>query len=119
MTCIECPKGCRLTLEPDGSHVLRVSGHKCPKGELYAKQEFENPLRILTTSVLAEGLTLKMIPVKTSQPIPKAKLLEAMEQIRRIKVQCPVNLGEVIQANFGNFGVDLVATRSAQKPKVS
>ena len=115
LTCIECPKGCRLTVETDGSYVLRVTGHQCPKGEKYARQEVENPLRILTTSVLTQGLNLKMLPVKTSGPIPKAKVLAVMPQVRQIRVLTPVKIGGIIESNFAGLGVDLVATRSAEK----
>ena len=72
-------------------------------------------MRVLTTVVLAEGLDLKMLPVKTSGPIPKAKVLEVMPQVRQIRVQAAVKIGEVIQSNFANLGVDLIATRSAEK----
>jgi CxxC motif-containing protein len=115
LTCIECPKGCKLTVETDGSYVLSVTGNQCPKGEKYARQEVENPLRVLTTSVLCLGLDLKMLPVKTSGPIPKAKLLGLMPQVLKIRVKSPVKTGDVVQANFADLGVDLVATRSAEK----
>jgi CxxC motif-containing protein len=103
-------------VETDGKYVLAVSGHKCPKGEKYAKQEMEDPRRVLTTSVLGVGLDIKMIPVKTSLPIPKGKLLEVMALVRKIRVERPVQLGEVIQANFAGLGADLVATRPANSP---
>jgi len=79
MTCIACPIGCQLEVEVDGSRVISVSGNKCEKGPAYAKQEVENPTRMFTSTVLAEGLELKMVPVRTSSPIPKEKLLPAME----------------------------------------
>jgi CxxC motif-containing protein len=115
LTCIECPKGCRLTVETDGSYVLSVTGNQCPKGEKYARQEVENPLRVLTTSVLTEGLDLKMLPVKTSGPIPKAKILEVMPLVLQIRVKAVVKTGDIIQNNFAGLGVDLVATRTASK----
>jgi CxxC motif-containing protein len=115
MTCIECPKGCRLTVETDGAYVLSVAGNQCVKGEKYAQQEVETPLRVFTTSVLTQGLDLKMLPVKTSGPIPKAKVLEVMPGVLNIRVQKPVTVGDIIVADFAGLGVDLVATRSAKK----
>jgi CxxC motif-containing protein len=115
LTCIECPKGCKLTVATDGSYVLSVTGNQCPKGEKYARQEVENPLRVLTTSVFCLGLDLKMLPVKTSGPIPKAKVLEVMPLVLKIRVKKSVKPGDVIQADFAGLGVDLVATRSAVK----
>jgi CxxC motif-containing protein len=115
LTCIECPKGCRLTVETEGAYVLSVAGNQCIKGEKYALQEVENPLRVLTTSVLTRGLDLKMLPVKTSGPIPKAKVLEVMPGVLKLRVERPIKAGDVIAADFAGLGVDLVATRSAKK----
>lgn len=111
LTCIECPKGCMLLVDIENSRVVQVSGQECPKGEKYAVSEIENPLRILTSTVLAEGLSLKMVPVRTDKPIPKGVLSEAMREIKKLKVSEPVRVGDVIVENFLGLGVNLVATR--------
>jgi CxxC motif-containing protein len=112
MTCIECPRGCALEAElGSGGKVLSVAGHQCPRGEKYARQEIEAPMRTLTTCVLARGLELPMLPVRTSAPIPKEKLAAAMDEVRRISVTSPVRCGDVVAADFLGPGADLVATR--------
>jgi CxxC motif-containing protein len=115
MTCIACPQGCRLEIEADGSRVISVTGHKCARGESYARQEIEAPLRTLTTSVMTRGLELKMLPVRTSGPIPKEKLMEAMEAVKRLTVTSPVKAGAVVAENFLGLGVDLLACRPLGK----
>ena len=115
MTCIECPQGCRLTVEADGSRVISAAGHKCPRGENYAKQEVEAPMRTLTTVVRTKGLELKMLPVRTSKPIPKEKLLEAMEAVKRMTLTTQVKTGSVIAENILGLGADLIATRELGK----
>jgi len=115
MTCIECPKGCLLEIEADGSRVISVSGNKCKRGDKYARQEVEAPMRTLTTSVLTRGLELKMLPVRTSGPIPKGKLFAAMDAIKRIVVTSPVKAGAVVATDFLGMGVDLVACRALDK----
>lgn len=115
MTCIQCPQGCQLKVDIENSYVIKVAGNKCPKGEAYAKQEIENPLRTLASGVLAKGLELKIVPVKTAQPIPKAKISEAMERIKKIFLTKPVSCGEVIEKNFLGLDVDLIATRTANR----
>lgn len=112
ITCIECPKGCILEVEIDGAKVIEIRGNDCPKGLVYAKAEIENPLRILTSSVVAEGLSLKMVPVRTDAPIPKSKLFEGMEEIKLIRIEKELEIGEVIIENFLGLGVNLIATRS-------
>lgn len=111
LTCIECPKSCFLGVDIENCKVIKVSGNKCPKGEKYAAAEIENPVRILTSAVLTEGLTLKMLPVRTSLPMPKAKIQAAMDEIKKIKLYKPVRIGEVIVADFLGLGPDLIATR--------
>lgn len=111
LICIECPKGCLLSVEVEGGRFLEVRGNDCLKGEAYAKSEIENPMRILTSTVVTRGLPLKMIPVRTDRPIPKGKIIEAMEEIRKLKLSNPVRVGDVIVENFLGLGVDLIATR--------
>jgi CxxC motif-containing protein len=114
LTCIECPKGCRLTVETDDKGaVTSVTGNSCPKGEAYGRSEVEHPVRMLSSTVTAEGLSIPMLPVRTSVAIPKNKLVEAMAAIQKITVSAPVAAGDTIVKNFLNLGVDLIATREA------
>jgi CxxC motif-containing protein len=114
MTCIACPIGCQLEVDVEGGRAIKITGNKCEKGPIYAKQEIENPTRILTASVLTDGLNLKILPVRTSKAIPKNKLGEAMEAILKIKISKPVKVGSVLVNNFLDSGVDLIATREAE-----
>ncbi|MDP3791423.1 MAG: DUF1667 domain-containing protein [Candidatus Omnitrophota bacterium] len=113
LTCIECPKGCTLSVDMENCRVVKVSGNECPKGEKYARSEIENPVRVLTASVLTEGLPLKMVPVRTDKPIPKPKLAAAMGEIKKIRLKKRVRPGDIIEANFLGLGVNLVASREA------
>ena len=115
MTCIECPQGCRLEIEADGSRLIEVTGYKCKRGSAYARQEIEAPLRTLTTSVLTRGLELKMLPVRTSRPIPKEKLFAAMQAVKTLVVTSPVKAGSVVASDFLGLGVDLTACRALNK----
>ncbi|MFA5097809.1 MAG: DUF1667 domain-containing protein [Candidatus Margulisiibacteriota bacterium] len=112
LTCIECPKGCRLSVEVENGKAVKVTGNQCAKGGKYGKSEVENPERILTSVVSAEGLQLRMVPVRTNKPIPKSKLFEAMERIKKMKLIKPIKAGEVLEKDFVISGVDLVATRT-------
>jgi len=113
LTCIECPKGCLLSIEIESCRVVKVSGNECPKGEEYAVQEIENPMRILTSAVLAEGLSLKMVPVRTDKPIPKSRIMEAMGEIKKLRLKTPVKSDSIIVENFLNLSVNLLSTRNA------
>ena len=75
------------------------------------------PGRILTTTILTEGSSRKLLPVRTSGPVPKERLMEVMCFLPRIKVKPPVRMGQVIVPNIRNAGVDLVSTDELQAPK--
>jgi CxxC motif-containing protein len=111
LVCIECPQGCILSVDMDDNKIVKLTGNKCPKGEKYALSEIENPVRILTSTVLTEGMPLKMIPVRTDKPISKNKIFEAMKEIRRIRVKASLNVGDIIVKDLVEKGVNLVATR--------
>jgi CxxC motif-containing protein len=112
-TCIECPKSCVLTVDIENCKMVKVSGNLCPKGAEYAKDEVENPLRMFTATVLTEGLVLKMVPVRTDKAIPKLKVLDAAEEVKRLRIKSPLHVGDVIVKDFLRLGVNLIATRDA------
>lgn len=118
MVCIVCPSGCRLTVKMEDGKALSVSGNKCSRGREYGVSEAENPVRTLTTTVKAvagKRQTLPvyaLLPVKTSKPIPKALLFDAMKLCRTLRVPLPVHIGDVLIHNILGTGADLVATGS-------
>ena len=111
ITCIECPRGCALSVDTVNGKVVKVYGNECPKGKVYAVSEIEYPKRILTSTVPAEGSDLRRLPVKTNRPIPKADVKKAMVTIRNTRVKNTVRAGDVVIKDFLGLGVDLVATR--------
>jgi len=111
--CIECPKGCTLAIDIENCKVTSVRGAKCPKGVAYGLAEAENPVRLFTATVAAEGLNLKRIPVRTNKPIPKKDMLRAAEETGRIRIKEPLKAGDVIVENFLSLGIKLLATREA------
>ncbi|MBU0672400.1 MAG: DUF1667 domain-containing protein [Candidatus Margulisbacteria bacterium] len=115
ITCIECPQGCQLEVDVENGYVVKVTGNKCDKGTDYAKQEIENPMRVLTSTVQSDGLELKMVPVRTDKTIPKSQVLKAMAEVQKIKLTQPVKVGEVIMKNILGTEANLIATRPAAK----
>lgn len=111
LTCIECPKGCSLFIDVKNGRVVDIKGHQCPKGEEYAVTEIENPVRILTSTVSAQGLSLKMVPVRTDKPIPKGRMSEAMAEIRKIKINRPLKTGDFVVKNLLGLKVNVITTR--------
>jgi len=114
MICIECPRGCHISANVEGNKIVEIKGAGCPKGILYATSEIEDPVRAFTTTVLAKGLPLKFIPVRTVKPIPKRDLPKAVARAREICITHPVRTGGVIVEDFLGLGTALIATRSVR-----
>ena len=117
MVCIECPQGCLMKVEVDENtnKVISLSENRCPKGEKYALEETENPVRIITSTVRAQGLSVSMVPVRSREGIPKKRIMDVMEKIREIRVSKPVEAGEVIVRDVLGLGTDIIATRKISK----
>lgn len=113
LICIVCPQGCRLKVDEENDYA--VTGNRCQRGEEYGRTELLNPTRVLTSTVEVEGSHIARCPVKTDGAIPKAKLFEAMEAVRSVKVSAPVKSGQVIIENLLGTGVNLVATRDMEE----
>lgn len=112
LTCIGCPMGCPLTVEMNQGKVISVTGNTCKRGEVYARKEVTNPTRIVTSTVLVEGGNLAVVSVKTKEDIPKGKIFDCMKALKGVKVQAPVQIGDVIVKNVADTGVDIVATKN-------
>jgi len=113
--CIICPNGCRIKVEYEGTNIKNIRGDECPKGKDYVKNEITNPLRVFTGSVLVANGDFSLVSVKTPNPIPKEYLKKIGEVTRRIKVEAPVEIGQVIASNLLGEKVDLIATRKINK----
>jgi len=113
--CIICPNGCRIKVEYEGTNVKNIRGDECHKGKDYVKNEITNPLRVFTGSVLIENGNFSLVSVKTSVPIPKKYLKKIGEITRRIKVEAPVTIGQIVASNLLNKNIDLIATRKIKK----
>jgi len=112
IVCIVCPTGCRIHVSgPDQEH-LEVSGNECKRGEEYALKEITDPRRTLITTVQIDHGTLRRLPVRTNREIPKQNIFPCMEVINRVRVEAPVEVGQVIVADILGTGADVVATRS-------
>ena len=115
--CIICPNSCQLKVEYEGKTIKKIAGAQCPKGEAFVKNEITNPLRVFTGSVLIENGNFSLVSVKTPVPIPKKYLKKIGEITRRIKVNAPVKIGQIVASNLLDNNIDLIATRKIEKKK--
>ena len=103
--------GCPITVElNDKKEVVSVTGNTCPRGKAYAITECTAPTRMLTSTVKVNGGRTAMVPVKTSQPIPKEMMFEIMKEINAAEIESPVKIGQIIIENVLGTGADIIAT---------
>lgn len=114
MTCIGCPLGCNLTVKIDGEDI-EVTGNTCNNGMLYAKNEVTNPTRIVTSTIKVVDGVAERVSCKTEKAIPKSKIFECMDIIKKTKVSAPVRIGDVLIENVAGTGINIVATKDIKK----
>lgn len=106
--CIMCPMGCTLNIERREDQII-VKGNHCKKGEVYGRQEFIAPKRVVTSLVrLKDG---GVVSVKTDGLVDKEKIMDILNELKGIELTSPIKVGDVIIKNILNTGVDIVATR--------
>lgn len=116
LICIGCPLGCALRVEVDEKgEAVSVSGNTCKRGEEYGKREVTSPTRTVTSTVRVVGGKAPLVPVRTQTDIPKEKIFDCMEAIRRARVKAPVKLGDVVIENAAGTGVNVIASKQVEE----
>jgi len=114
-TCVVCPNGCALQVEvSEGEEikVLSVTGNLCPRGDAWARQEVENPLRTISTNVLVKGGTLPVASVRTLDAVPLARIKDVRNSLRSIVLQAPVHIGDIVEDHPAGVPCRVAVTRN-------
>ena len=74
-------------------------------------------MRNIATSILVEGGEMPLASVRLSAPIPKAKIFDVMNEIRKVKRTAPVHEGEVVIENVLGLGSNVIVTRTVEAEK--
>jgi len=126
LTCIVCPIGCSLSVKEspvtEGLSSFTITGNRCNRGAAYAEEEIRAPKRVVTatcgiafTSEELGSRSLnapRRIPVKSSAPCPKEKIIELLKDIYSVKLSLPVKAGDRLITDWKGSGIDVVAVRS-------
>lgn len=110
--CISCPVGCRLKVTGTGDRDITVTGNQCARGEIYGKEEFLAPTRIVTAVVKTNSIKHPYVPVKTDKPILREYIPLLLKQLYSMEVCIPVKCGDMALENCCNTDVNAVFTRS-------
>ena len=111
-TCIICPNGCEIEATIEGNTVLKIEGATCVRGKDYVQQELINPQRNIATSVSVKEGILPLVSVRLTKPIPKDRIFDVMNEIKKVKLLAPVKINEVIIENVLNLNSDVISTKN-------
>ena len=109
--CIECPKGCHLTVDDE----LNVTGNTCPRGKKYAINEVTCPKRVITSTAVIKSKLVSRLPVMSENELPKEKMFEVVEEIAKLRLQAPIKCRDVVIENVCDTGVNIIATRTIEE----
>ena len=110
LICIVCPKGCKLEVKIKEEGEILVSGNHCLRGEEYGRKEVTSPTRVVTTTIKINNRKKGQIPCKTKGEVPKDKVWDVIQEIKNLRIDAPVFIGEVLVENIAQTGVALIAT---------
>ena len=115
LICIVCPVGCSLAVNEEESGLI-ISGNKCPRGIVYAKEEILAPKRVVTATCAIKGGehtgALRRIPVKTNVPCPRENINRLLVDIHKTSVTLPVRTGDIVINDWEGSGINVVVTRN-------
>jgi CxxC motif-containing protein len=113
--CTSCPVGCELTVTFDDENILEVEGNTCKLGIDYAEQEIFDPRRMVASTVKVKNGYHPLVPVYTEKPVPKPKIFEVLAEIRKVEVEAPVKINDVVIEDVVGTGINVIASRDLPK----
>ncbi len=126
--CIACPVGCHLQvmfrggLAKDASpdpDTIAITGNRCPRGEIYGREEVLAPTRMVTTTIPVAGSSFaRRVPVRTTGPIPVARIPDLLTQLHAMELHAPLARGQVLltvegSENSDNEAIQVVTSHRA------
>ena len=108
--CITCPKGCTLEVTREGDTIVKIHPG-CKRGHEYVKAELTDPRRMVATTVRIEGGVHPLLPVFTALPFPKPRIPDLLAALRQVRLEAPVQMGQVVMGDALETGIDVLASR--------
>jgi CxxC motif-containing protein len=115
--CIGCPIGCSGEVVVAEGAVTEMRGFTCEKGKVYAAEEVVAPKRMVTTTVRIGGGILPLLPVVSERPVPKERIVDCVNLLRRQRVSAPVAANDVIVDDALGLGIRFLASRDIAATK--
>lgn len=114
-TCIICPVGCEIEVKTEGQDILEISGANCIRGREYVENELKNPQRTVTSSVRITGGNMPITSVRLTAPVPRSRMMDVIEELRKVKIDAPVKIGQVVIKNILGLDSSVIITKRVDK----
>lgn len=99
-------------LAVDGSEAeINVTGNRCGRGIDYARKLISDESITITGRCILINGTMGRLPVVSSSPVPKDISDAVLEEIRNLKVEAPVEKGQILIDNLMGSGINILAQR--------
>jgi len=115
LICVSCPVGCELTVTLDNGEIQEVEGNLCKLGVDYAHQEIFDPRRMVASTVKVKNGYHPLVPVYTEKPVPKPKIFDILAELRKVELDAPVKVNQVVIENVLDTGINIIASRDLRK----
>lgn len=116
IVCIICPNGCRMKVSFNEENIVTlVENALCERGKTYSKDEIQFPKRSLTSTIKVKDGKLPLVSVRSDRPIAKAKIQEAIAELRKIELEAPIKYHQVIIKDILGTGANIITTKSVEK----
>lgn len=115
LICVSCPVGCELEVSLEDDEIIEVEGNTCKLGIDYAEQEIFDPRRMVASTVKVKNGYHPLVPVYTEKPVPKPKIFDVLAELRKVEVEAPVKINDVIIEDVVGTGINVIASRDLPK----
>jgi len=110
--CVTCPVGCTIEAVIKEGTLVETRGEACRRGVAFVEEELTAPKRMLTTTVRVRGGELPLVPVRSTEPLPKGLVPDVVARLREVELSAPVGEHQVVLADVLGTGVDIVTSRA-------
>ena len=111
-TCIICPNGCEIEIQIEGDRIVAIEGATCNRGMEYVEQELNNPQRNIASLIKVDKGDIQLVSVRLTNAIPRDRILDVMDEIKRIRLIAPVVSGQIVLKNVLGLNSDVIATKN-------
>lgn len=111
-TCIICPNGCDITAEIENGTLSKTEGELCKRGKEYVLQEITAPKRNIASLIKVNGGELPLASVRLTNPIPKEKIFDVMNEIKKVQVDAPTHIGQIAIENVLGLNSNVIITKN-------